>query len=304
MLNEQELEEHLTKEIVAPTEGRPLRDHAAYQKWNEKDCSVRYTLLSSLQNDLIGQFDELPTCKSLWDQLKFSFGGTSTTRFRSLVIKFEEYTKDPKHTMSEHLRMMSNMIGKRRDAGHTLTDEQQVRAVEAFWEGCYVMYGEYPNGRKTEIESRDVDFIESDFPSIEDASKNLDLYELEGVEATLPSPSEGGKLVSHPVVAEDCMSESQPSGSISDSGSTPPRSLGQQDSQLRRAALDFVKDPKYHGKAKHIGLRYHFIRTLVAQGEVIMKHIPTDRMVADPLTKSIAKDVFLSHIRSMGLRRV
>ncbi|KAK2991288.1 hypothetical protein RJ640_024553 [Escallonia rubra] len=69
------------------------------------------------------------------------------------------------------------------------------------------------------------------------------------------------------------------------------------------AALDFVKDPKYHGKAKHIGLRYHFIRALVAQGEVSMKHIPTGRMVADHLTKPIARDVFLSHIRSMGLRR-
>ncbi|KAK2974435.1 hypothetical protein RJ640_013750 [Escallonia rubra] len=74
-------------------------------------------------------YDELPTCKALWEQLKFSFGGSSTTRLRSLVIKFEEYTKDPKHTMSEHLRVMSNMIGKLRDAGHALTNEQQVRAV-------------------------------------------------------------------------------------------------------------------------------------------------------------------------------
>ncbi|KAK2969351.1 hypothetical protein RJ640_028840 [Escallonia rubra] len=129
MLNEQELEEHLTKEMVAPTEAQPLRDHTASHKWNQKDRSARYTLLSSLQNDLIGQYDELPTCKALWEQLKFSFGGTSTTRLRSLVIKFEEYTKDPKHTMSEHLRVMSNMIGKLRDAGHALTDEQQVRAV-------------------------------------------------------------------------------------------------------------------------------------------------------------------------------
>ncbi|KAK2966240.1 hypothetical protein RJ640_008223 [Escallonia rubra] len=101
MLNEQELEEHLTKEMVAPTEAQPLRDHTAYQKWNQKDRSARYTLLSSLQNDLIGH----------------------------LVIKFEEYTKDLKHTMSEHLTMMSNMIGKLKDAGHVLTDEQQVRAV-------------------------------------------------------------------------------------------------------------------------------------------------------------------------------
>ncbi|KAK2971859.1 hypothetical protein RJ640_000876 [Escallonia rubra] len=334
-------------------------------------------------------------------------------RLRSLVIKFEEYTKDPKHTMSEHLRVMSNMIGKLRDAGHALTDEQQVRAVirslPASWANMkqilthseniknfsdvsqhvileaetrdadktltyvaqvgsrnangYVMYGEHPNGGRTEIESRDVDFIESDFPSIGDASKNLDLYELEDVEPTLPSSSEGGELVPRPVVAEDSVSDLQPSGSIPDSGSTPQGPLGQQDSQLRRGgaiswcskkkscialstmeseyvacsatvqeavwlrsfiqalrvtahideavavhcentvALDFVKDPKYHGKAKHIGLRYHFIRALVAQGEVSMKHIPTGRMVADPLTKPIARDVFLSHIRSMGLRR-
>ncbi|KAK2966917.1 hypothetical protein RJ640_000545 [Escallonia rubra] len=65
MLNEQELKEHLTKEMVAPTEAQPLRDHTAYQKWNQKDRSARYTLLSSLQNDLIGQYDELPTCKAL-----------------------------------------------------------------------------------------------------------------------------------------------------------------------------------------------------------------------------------------------
>ncbi|KAK2993018.1 hypothetical protein RJ640_001581 [Escallonia rubra] len=448
MLNEQELEEHLTKEMVAPTEAQPLRDHTAYQKWNQKDRSARYTLLSSLQNDLIGQYDELPTCKALWEQLKFSFGGTSTTRLRSLVIKFEEYTKDPKHTMSEHLRVMSNMIGKLRDAGHALTDEQQVRAVirslPASWANMKHILTHSENIKNffdvsqhviLEAETRDADKTLTYVAQV--GSRNAN----EEVEPTLPSPSEGGELVPHPVVTEDSVSDLQPSGSIPDSGSTPQGPLGQQDSQLRRgfemieqdhcvyvkrskknililslyvddillagndmssivatkqwlsstfemkdigeanyvlgvkigadrdkhistsggaiswcskkkscialstmeseyvaclaavqeavwlrsflqslgvtahadeavtvhcdntAALDFVKDPKYHGKAKHIGLRYHFIRTLVAQGEVSMKHIPTGRMVADPLTKPIARDVFLSHIRSMGLRR-
>ncbi|KAK2985056.1 hypothetical protein RJ640_016976 [Escallonia rubra] len=270
MLNEQELEEHLTKEMVAPTEAQPLRDHTAYQKWNQKDCSARYTLLSSLQNDLIGQYDELPTCKALWEQLKFTFGGTSTTRLRSLVIKFEEYTKDPKHTMSEHLRVMSNMIGKLRDAGHALTDEQQVRAVirslPASWANMKQILTHNENIKNfsdvsqhviLEAETRDADKTltyvaqegprnangkrgrqKSDFPSIGDASKNLDLYELEEVEPTLPSPSEGGELVPHPVVAEDSVSDLQPSGSIPDSGSTPQGPLGQQNSQLRRAGND------------------------------------------------------------------
>ncbi|KAK2972214.1 hypothetical protein RJ640_002618 [Escallonia rubra] len=136
MLNEQEFEAHLTKKMVAPTEGQSLIDHAAYQKWNEKDRSACYSLLSSLQNDLIGHFDELPTCKCLWDQLKFSFRGTLTKRLRSLAIKFKEYTKDPKHTMSEHRRMMSNIITKLKDADHALTNEQGravIKSLPASW---------------------------------------------------------------------------------------------------------------------------------------------------------------------------
>ena len=70
------------------------------------------------------------------------------------------------------------------------------------------------------------------------------------------------------------------------------------------SALAYAKDPKYHGKSKHIGIRYHYIRDMVAQEEVVLKHISTGCMVADPLTKPIARDVFLSHVRSMGLRRI
>ncbi|KAK2981325.1 hypothetical protein RJ640_007026 [Escallonia rubra] len=223
------------------------------------------------------------------------FGGTSNTRLRSLVIKFEEYTKDPKYTMSEHLRVMSNMIGKLRDAGHALTDEQQVRVVIRSIPASWAILTHSENIKNfsdvsqhviLEAETRDayktLTYVaqegsrnangkrgrqKSDFPNIGDASKNLDLYELEEVEATLPSPSEGGELVPHPVAAEDSISDPQPSGSIPDSGSIPQGLLGQQDSQLRRgsrvtahideaiavhcentAALEFVKDLKYHGK--------------------------------------------------------
>ena len=37
----------------------------------------------------------------------------------------------------------------------------------------YVMYGEHPNGGMTKIESHDIDFIETDFPSIGDATEIL-----------------------------------------------------------------------------------------------------------------------------------
>ena len=42
----------------------------------------------------------------------------------------------------------------------------------------YVMYREHPHGGMTEIESRNVDFLEDEFPSIGEIKKDFKLYEL------------------------------------------------------------------------------------------------------------------------------
>ena len=76
----------------------------------------------------------------------------------------------------------------------------------------YVMFGEHPDGGKTEVDSRDVDFIVNDFPSIGDVSESLDLYELEELGGIPLSSSEGRELV--PEIARDSGSHSQPSGSV------------------------------------------------------------------------------------------
>ena len=82
-----------------------------------------------MHDDLIGKYAAFHNDKDMWDQLKFDFGGTSTTRLRSPVLKFEVYRKDPKHTMTEHLRMMYGIIRDLKAAGNILTDEQQVQVV-------------------------------------------------------------------------------------------------------------------------------------------------------------------------------
>ena len=64
-----------------------------------------------------------------------------------------------------------------------------------------------------------------------------------------------------------------------------------------------LRTPKYHGRTKHIDVKYNFVRDIVAQNQVILKHIPTSRMVADPLTKPIARDVYIGHVKALGLRR-
>ena len=59
------------------------------------------------------------------------------------------------------------------------------------------------------------------------------------------------------------------------------------------AALAVTKDPKYHEKTKHIKKIYHYIRDAIIEKDVILKHISTSNMVADPLTKPIARDIYM-----------
>ena len=70
------------------------------------------------------------------------------------------------------------------------------------------------------------------------------------------------------------------------------------------ATLAYAKDSKYHRKTKHIQIKNHFIRDLITQNEAVLKHIRTNEMVAYPFTKPIAKDAFVSHVRSLGLCRM
>ena len=70
------------------------------------------------------------------------------------------------------------------------------------------------------------------------------------------------------------------------------------------AVLAVAKDSKYNGKTKNIKKRYHYIRDAIIDKDVVLKYISTNNIVADPLTKPIAKDVFIRHVKSLGLCRM
>ena len=70
-----------------------------------------------------------------------------------------------------------------------------------------------------------------------------------------------------------------------------------------QAAIAYTKDPKYHGKTKHIDTKYNFVKDMVARKDVNLQYISTHNMIADPMTKPIPRDVFIGHVKSLGLRR-
>lgn len=43
-----------------------------------------------------------------------------------------------------------------------------------------------------------------------------------------------------------------------------------------RSALDFTKNPVFHGRSKHIDVRYHFILECIEQCEIVVKHVVSE----------------------------
>ena len=69
-----------------------------------------------------------------------------------------------------------------------------------------------------------------------------------------------------------------------------------------QAAISMSKNPQYHGRAKHISIKYHFIREQVNDGRVMLKYCPTQDMIADMLTKGFSThSLSLTYLRNVYL---
>ena len=63
-------------------------------------------------------------------------------------------------------------------------------------------------------------------------------------------------------------------------------------------------DPRNHKKGKHIERKYHIIRDIVTQGDVVVAKIDGASNLADPFTKALSQRTFESHLKGMGVRLV
>ena len=70
----------------------------------------------------------------------------------------------------------------------------------------------------------------------------------------------------------------------------------QEDNQ---SAIAIAKNPQFHGRAKHIEIKYHFIREQIQKGSVELKYCPIEKMIADILKKGLPQDQF-KRLRDMA----
>lgn len=71
-----------------------------------------------------------------------------------------------------------------------------------------------------------------------------------------------------------------------------------------RSAIDLIKNPVFHGRSKHIDLRYHFIWECVGQGSIIIKHVNTSEQRAYVLTKAMSTDKFEKMRKLLGVKNL
>ena len=58
------------------------------------------------------------------------------------------------------------------------------------------------------------------------------------------------------------------------------------------SAIKIAHNLVQHSRTKHIEVRHHFIRDHVAKGDIYLKHVRTDKQLADIFTKPLDEKVF------------
>ena len=60
-------------------------------------------------------------------------------------------------------------------------------------------------------------------------------------------------------------------------------------------AKALAENPLSSSNSKHIDVRHHFLRELVAKGDIVVKYVPSLEQHADILTKALARELFEKH---------
>ncbi|CAL9014556.1 unnamed protein product [Prunus brigantina] len=67
------------------------------------------------------------------------------------------------------------------------------------------------------------------------------------------------------------------------------------------SAIALARNPVFHGRTKHIHVKFHYIRDLVNDKVVEVQYCPTGEQIADIFTKGLKIDVFMKLKKMMGM---
>ena len=65
-----------------------------------------------------------------------------------------------------------------------------------------------------------------------------------------------------------------------------------------------TKNPQFHGRSKHIAIKYHFIRDEMKKGTINIQYCRMENMLADMLTKGLHGDRFEKLREMAGIKEL
>ena len=68
-----------------------------------------------------------------------------------------------------------------------------------------------------------------------------------------------------------------------------------------QSAIAMARNPQFHGRAKHIEIKHHYVREQLSKGTVTLQYCPSHDMVADILTKGLGNASFSKLRRKSGV---
>ena len=68
-----------------------------------------------------------------------------------------------------------------------------------------------------------------------------------------------------------------------------------------QATIVMSKDPQYHGRSKHIDIKFHYVRDQCNDNVIQLKYCPTNDMIADIFTKGLSQDKFKRLRQMLGM---
>jgi hypothetical protein len=68
-----------------------------------------------------------------------------------------------------------------------------------------------------------------------------------------------------------------------------------------QGAISLAKNPTHHAKTKHVDVQLHFIRDHIEKGTINVEYCPTEDMLADVMTKGLARERHERLLSRMGM---
>ena len=68
-----------------------------------------------------------------------------------------------------------------------------------------------------------------------------------------------------------------------------------------QSTIAMTHNPQFHGRSKHIDIKYHFVRDHVNNGNIRLVYCPSGDMTADMLTKGLSRENFCKLRENSGL---